>query len=105
MRSADMTFVASSHERDLLAKLVPDAEVMVLPTAHVVADVVPPSSGRAGQLFVGGFAHDPNVDAALRLGRDIMPGLREELAAQPRCRLWDPTRPPRCRRWRRRTSR
>ena len=80
VRSADMTFVASSHEHELLAKLVPDAEVMVLPTAHVVADVVPPSSGRAGQLFVGGFAHDPNVDAALRLGRDIMPGLRAELS-------------------------
>ena len=94
VRSADMTFVASSHERDLLAELVPDAEVMVLPTAHVVADVVPPSSGRAGQLFVGGFAHDPNVDAALRLGRDIMPGLREQLGGAASLSIVGPDAPP-----------
>ncbi len=81
VRSADVTFVASSSERDLLAELAPEAAVEVVPTAHEIADEVPPAAGRAGQLFVGGFEHDPNVDAALRLGRDIMPGLRDELGA------------------------
>jgi glycosyltransferase involved in cell wall biosynthesis len=36
-------------------------------------------------VFVGGFVHPPNVDAALWLGREIMPRLRR---AVPDCHLW-----------------
>jgi glycosyltransferase involved in cell wall biosynthesis len=40
--------------------------------------VIPPEK-RSGILFVGGFEHIPNVDAAIRLVRDVMPAVWSEL--------------------------
>jgi glycosyltransferase involved in cell wall biosynthesis len=37
--------------------------------------------GNAGVVFVGGFGHPPNVEAALRLGRTIFPAVRERVPA------------------------
>ena len=41
-------------------------------------------SGRSGVLFVGGFAHPPNVDAILWFSREVWPGI---VAAVPGARL------------------
>ena len=94
VRACDATFVAASHERDLLAELVPGADIAVLPMAHEPRDEVPPATGRAGQLFVGGFGHDPNVDAALHLVGDLMPLLREELGDAASLSIVGPDAPP-----------
>jgi glycosyltransferase involved in cell wall biosynthesis len=44
---------------------------------------VAPFGGREGLLFVGGFRHPPNVDAAIWLAREVMPILRELLPGVP----------------------
>lgn len=76
-RCSDATIVVSDEERDELVRLVPGAEVAVIPT---IADVQPVASlaGRAGIVFVGSFGHAPNVDAALFLLRSVMPHVWRE---------------------------
>jgi O-antigen biosynthesis protein len=79
MRATDATLVVSDPERDQVLRDVPDATVMVVPTINEVEVEVAPAQDRAGLLFVGGFEHLPNVDAALHLVRDVMPGVWSEL--------------------------
>jgi polysaccharide biosynthesis protein PslH len=45
----------------------------------------PEAEDPSALVFVGGFVHPPNVDAAVWLGREIMPRLRR---AVPGCHLW-----------------
>ncbi len=78
-RAADVTFVVTEAERDRLLEVCPGIEVEVVPMAHDISDSVPGPSDRAGLLFVGGFVHPPNVDAALHLCREIMPLVHREL--------------------------
>jgi glycosyltransferase involved in cell wall biosynthesis len=54
--------------------------VCALPAKPVAPGEAPPRA-----LFLGDFSHGPNPEAARRLVRDILPGLR---AAVPECELW-----------------
>ena len=78
-RAADVTFVVNEPERERLLEECPGVAVEVVPNAHDVWDDVPGPTGRAGLLFVGGFEHHPNVDAALYLCEEIMPLVHREL--------------------------
>lgn len=74
---ADLTFVVSANERDLLEKLAPRAQVHVLSNIHEPA---PGSNGfaqRSGVVFIGGFRHPPNVDAMIWYAREVLPLLRK----------------------------
>jgi GT2 family glycosyltransferase/glycosyltransferase involved in cell wall biosynthesis len=74
MRSSDMVATVSEEEARLVARLVPGVRTVVLPTVHDVSvDPPPPFEGRSGMVFLGGFLHDPNVDAMTWFVRDIMP--------------------------------
>ena len=73
VRSCDTTIVVSDDERDEVLRSVPDATVEVIPTIEETVPEVASLERRAGILFVGGFPHSPNVDAALFLVRSIMP--------------------------------
>jgi O-antigen biosynthesis protein len=77
IRSTDVTLTVSEAERDLLGQLEPSATVTVLSNVHLVdgADAVP--AARSGVLFVGGFDHVPNRDAARWLVTEIMPLVRQ----------------------------
>jgi O-antigen biosynthesis protein len=79
IRAADSTLVVSDSERLQVQRDVPDAEVIVVPTVHDVESYVPPPDTRSGILFVGGFEHLPNVDAAVRLVKEVMPAVWREL--------------------------
>jgi GT2 family glycosyltransferase/SAM-dependent methyltransferase len=79
IRSADTTLVVSHSERLQVERDVPGADVLVVPTVHEVEPHVRGPKGRNGVLFVGGFAHPPNVDAAVRLVKDVMPLVWREL--------------------------
>lgn len=73
VRACDLTLVVSSVERELLGKLVPEAKVEVLSLVQDV-DWTPASPvGRSGLIFVGGYDHLPNRDAAQWLAEEIMP--------------------------------
>jgi GT2 family glycosyltransferase/SAM-dependent methyltransferase len=73
IRASDLTLVVTENERAQVHADVPGAVVEVVPNVNAVRERVPPAAGRAGVLFVGGFEHPPNVDAALTLVRDVMP--------------------------------
>ncbi|HMB43688.1 MAG TPA: glycosyltransferase [Luteimonas sp.] len=74
----DCTWVVSTVEREQLQALLPDARVDILPTVHATEDVVADFESRQDLIFVGSYRHPPNVDAALWLGNEIFPRIREK---------------------------
>jgi glycosyltransferase involved in cell wall biosynthesis len=79
-RQADAVLTVTEEERRVLEpELGPQVRVGVVPTVHH-AELEPPGrDGRDGLLFVGGFSHEPNVDAALFLVERVLPLVRAEL--------------------------
>lgn len=73
VRACDGTLVVTEEEREELRKEVPGAWLEVVPNAHEIAAHVAPLQNREGLVFVGGFQHLPNIDAAQYLVRTIMP--------------------------------
>ena len=77
-RSCDVTFVVSEAEQQLLAELVPDADVRVLSNVHEIDWQPAHVEGRRDVLFVGSFDHPPNGDAVRWAAEEIMPLVREK---------------------------
>ena len=76
IHAVDRTWVVSPVERTLLAEIAPNATVDVVSNIHRVRGRGPAMREREGLLFVGGFRHPPNVDAALWLADGILPRIR-----------------------------
>ena len=79
IRAADITLVVTDSERIQVERDVPGASVLLMPTIHDVEPYVPSPEDRSGILFVGGFEHPPNSDAAVRLVKEVMPAVWREL--------------------------
>lgn len=79
MRAADVTLVVSSAEKELIARVEPDVDVRVLSNIHAPIVTDPHLEGRDGIVFVGGYLHPPNVDAALWAVQAVMPLVWERL--------------------------
>jgi GT2 family glycosyltransferase len=79
IRRSDVTWVVSPVEKEVLAREVPEARVVVQTNVHKVAGRIAPFAGRHGIVFVGGYRHPPNVDAALFYAREVLPHLRRLL--------------------------
>ena len=73
VRAADRTLVVSDVEREVLEEECPGASICVVRNVHEAAGSQAPFTERSGALFVGGFAHAPNADAAGRLVDEIWP--------------------------------
>ncbi|HTA39545.1 MAG TPA: glycosyltransferase, partial [Candidatus Acidoferrales bacterium] len=92
-RSADLTIAVSTDERDVLSAsgIAPLAVVSVI--EPILAEAVPGWASRSGVVFLGNYAHAPNVDGVVWLCETIMPLVRERI---PGVRLTlagaDPTR-------------
>lgn len=93
MRASDAVIVVSECEREQVEKDAPGQEVLVIPTVHDVEPFVPPPEDRTGIIFVGGFEHPPNVDAAVRLVREVMPDVWRSLG-DVRVTIVGPAPPP-----------
>lgn len=79
--AADVTVVVSEVERELLEDLVPAADVRVIPLIREVRQRALPSfRNRAGIAFIGGFQHQPNIDAVTTFVEVMWPKV---LAARP----------------------
>ena len=78
-RDADLTWVVSAEEQRTLAEACPGAAISVVSTIHEPGPAPAAFSSRAGIGFVGGFNHQPNVDAVTFFVRDVMPRLRDRL--------------------------
>ena len=79
IRKAGVTLVVSHVEQELLARLAPEARVMILSTIHEPQASGKAFAGREGLLFVGGFRHPPNTDAILWYANEILPLVRARL--------------------------
>lgn len=75
VRATDTTLVVTDSEREQIELDVPQANVLVVPMVHDIELVVPPPEERSGILFVGGFQHPPNIDAAVSLVKEVMPAV------------------------------
>ena len=74
--ASDVTLVVSTAEQQLLARELPQARVVLVPNMHEVHGRQTPFGRRDGLLFVGGFGHPPNADAARWLATEIHPRIR-----------------------------
>ena len=73
IRESDLTLVVSPVEQALLAREAPGAAVEVLSNVHRAKTQHAGFDGRKDIVFVGGYRHPPNVDAALWMAREIFP--------------------------------
>ncbi len=78
-RLADQVWTVSPEERDALLAEIPDLQVAVVPNIHAEEPLGLTFAQREGVLFVGNFAHLPNVDAAQWLVEEILPLVRQEV--------------------------
>ncbi len=82
---AHLTLVASAAELQLLKEAGYGEKSRWLPLFLDTTRSDKPASSRRGMLFVGGFKHPPNVDAAWQLVEDILPRIRDR---RPDIELW-----------------
>lgn len=78
IKKSHTTLVVSSVEKDLLSQKLPSSNIQILSNIHTTAETVAPLKGRSGLMFVGGFQHPPNVDAARWLIEEILPLLHSK---------------------------
>jgi len=88
---ADVVLSPSTDEADIIRREVPSAEVRAIPPYLFAASEAPPAlvsaesfADRTDIVFVGGFDHPPNVDAAIWLAGEIFPLIH---ARVPQARL------------------
>ncbi len=79
IRACDVTLVVSPVEKELLAREAPDARVDILSNVHEVFGRRRDFADRADIMFVGGYQHPPNIDAAIWFATAILPRIRAEL--------------------------
>lgn len=79
MAGVDASIVHSTVEAEMLAGIVPDANIFVFPLIMDVPGSETAFEARSGIAFVGGYAHQPNVDAVKYFVDGILPGLRERV--------------------------
>ena len=79
MRKSAQTAVFSPVEQDIIAKEAPDANPVVWPWIQPVCQSIPPWADRKDLLYVGGFGHEPNVDAACWFVEEVLPKIKRRL--------------------------
>ena len=79
MLLADLTWVVSPVEREILADTLPGVRVEVLSNIHEIHPAEHPFSQRHGLVFIGSFNHPPNEDAMLWFVADIWPRIVERI--------------------------
>src|SRR6185312_11126386 len=78
-RRAAVTVTTTTNDRDALAE-AGIRNVAVVPVVEALASHVAPGwEARDGIVFLGNYAHAPNVDAAQWLCGEILPLLRQRL--------------------------
>jgi GT2 family glycosyltransferase len=82
--SCDAVICVTEHDRTYMEDLVGrPVQTYVLGNVHGMVEEPAPFAGREGLLFVGGYDHPPNVDAAAFLVAEVLPLVREQLGHVP----------------------
>ena len=77
---ADLTIVVSPIEKKILERECPEIDVRIIPTMYPTETRDPPGwESRRDIVFIGGFAHAPNVDAVLYFVDAIFPLVRDRV--------------------------
>jgi len=79
MRKSDVTIVVSSAEKKILKQIDRELRVEWILPPREFDRTERPYSTRKDILFVGGFRHPPNIDAAVYLAQSIWPRISERL--------------------------
>lgn len=83
--ASDVVIAVSEDDKRILKKELPSHPVEVVPNIHKVPALPDVRKRQFGELvFVGSFGHEPNIDAAVYLCKDIMPLI---LGVYPTARL------------------
>lgn len=90
---AHVTLTHSPVEATLLKQLAPRAQICTVPWCVPAVRKKPRMAGRKGVLFVGHYAHVPNMDAAFWLVREVMPLVWAHVPDMP-CVLVGSSMPP-----------
>jgi GT2 family glycosyltransferase/glycosyltransferase involved in cell wall biosynthesis len=75
----DCVIVHSAAEAELLARLAPGVNVQVIPWTVERREITASEEERPAIAFVGGYRHEPNIDAAKWASAELMPRLRKEV--------------------------
>jgi glycosyltransferase involved in cell wall biosynthesis len=80
VESSDATWVVSDSEAAMLREIVRGARVEVVSNVHTVRGSGQSFDDRKDLVFVGGFRHQPNIDAVEWFVSAVLPIVRESLA-------------------------
>ena len=76
---ADITLVVSPDEKKVLETINDRIKVAVVSNIHSIHEPVTPFEKRKNLLFIGGFAHQPNIDAVTYYCQAIEPLIQQVL--------------------------
>lgn len=79
MSQADSVIVHSSVEQDILKPILPSLNVCAFQWAIPIRGTTRPFAMRRDIVFIGGYQHEPNVDAARYFVREIFPLIKLKL--------------------------
>lgn len=80
IRKSDASIILSEHEMRLLDKEGLASKIHLIPLLFIDRpEKIPAFKDRKDILFIGGFLHQPNVDAVLYFANKIFPGIREKI--------------------------
>ena len=79
MRNMDGIIVHSNYEKELLAKLLPDANINLFQWVIPIRGTEASFYARRDIAFIGGYQHSPNVDAVEYFVENIFPIIRESI--------------------------
>lgn len=72
-QACDRVWVTSPHEADVLRGFAVQRPIDLVPNVHEVRPATPGFESRRHLLFIGGFAHPPNVDAVVFFVSEVLP--------------------------------
>ena len=75
VNSSDCVVSVSKPDTAYFRTINRDVPIVEIPMLHSPVQQLPHLEGRTDVLFVGGYRHHPNVDAALFAANEIMPGV------------------------------
>jgi len=77
--SADLVWAVTDIERDTICRTWPTAHVHVVPNVHSIKLSSQPWASRKDLVFIGGYDHQPNVDAVIWFVNEILPLIHKQL--------------------------
>ena len=82
IQSVDAVVTFTSEDRQAIGRIAPEARVEVIPlTVPIPSMALDPLGQGPNVVFVGNLIHEPNRDAALWLGHEILPLVRARMPA------------------------